>query len=166
MSGRQLATPVLIPFRGDELWPYKHRELKPQFSIRLVRLLLSKPKVVCELREHNLKDQTFKFDALSWTWGSDPWDEWIIIGQGGEHFYHKEPRNLVLALEALPYLHQTIWVDALCIDRQNVLEKSQQIPIMPKIYGSARRVIVWLGGPTEESNIAIDFLRYDIHQWR
>lgn len=37
-----------------------------------------------------------------------------------------------------------IWIDALCIDQDNLVEKSSQVEMMGKIYQAAERVIVWL----------------------
>ena len=38
-----------------------------------------------------------------------------------------------------------VWVDALCIDQNNTLERNHQVGIMGKIYSNAADVIVWLG---------------------
>ncbi|EEU42374.1 uncharacterized protein NECHADRAFT_79878 [Fusarium vanettenii 77-13-4] len=39
----------------------------------------------------------------------------------------------------------TIWVDAVCIDQNSVLERNHQVSIMADIYRNAARTIVWLG---------------------
>jgi len=39
----------------------------------------------------------------------------------------------------------TLWVDAVCIDQANVLERNHQVSVMGKIYRNATRTIVWLG---------------------
>ena len=39
----------------------------------------------------------------------------------------------------------TLWVDAVCIDQENVLERGHQVSIMGDIYRNAARTIVWLG---------------------
>ncbi|KAK4452626.1 hypothetical protein QBC34DRAFT_492166 [Podospora aff. communis PSN243] len=46
--------------------------------------------------------------------------------------------------------HAYLWVDALCIDQNNLAEKSLQVGMMDSIYGTAERVLVWLG-PREPS---------------
>ncbi|KAK1843452.1 AAA family ATPase [Colletotrichum chrysophilum] len=39
-----------------------------------------------------------------------------------------------------------VWIDALCINQDDLQEKSNQIPIMDRIYSQARATIMWLGG--------------------
>lgn len=55
--------------------------------------------------------------------------------------------NLAAALRALrlPHLHRRLWVDAVCIDQNNVDERSRQVEYMRLVYKHAARVIVWLG---------------------
>ena len=40
-----------------------------------------------------------------------------------------------------------LWVDAICIDQSNITERSQQVPLMRKLYEQAQKVYVWLGEP-------------------
>lgn len=42
--------------------------------------------------------------------------------------------------------HFDIWIDAICINQDDLSEKSQQVPLMSQIYGSCRCVLMWLGG--------------------
>lgn len=37
------------------------------------------------------------------------------------------------------------WIDAVCINQQDVDERSIQVPLMREIYQGADRVVVWLG---------------------
>ncbi len=40
---------------------------------------------------------------------------------------------------------RTLWVDAVCINQDDVVEKNHQVHLMKDIYGGATRVLVWLG---------------------
>ncbi|KFG83503.1 hypothetical protein MANI_030392 [Metarhizium anisopliae] len=56
-------------------------------------------------------------------------------------------------------LHDTLgyfWVDAICIDQNNIEERNAQVPRMKDIYETAAKVIVWLGYEYDNSNIAMD----------
>jgi len=57
----------------------------------------------------------------------------------------------------LPYLaveneSNYFWIDAVCINQANILEKDHQVSLMKAIYKSASTVIIWLG----ESNPFVD----------
>ena len=42
-----------------------------------------------------------------------------------------------------------IWIDALCIDQDNISERNEQVKLMSKIFKAAESVIVWLGEEDE-----------------
>lgn len=75
--------------------------------------------------------------------------------------------SLASALRRLRQRHKsvTLWVDALCINQDNDLEKSQQVTLMTRIYSSATMVQAWLGPRLDEDShtrtqlhIAFDFI--------
>jgi hypothetical protein len=45
----------------------------------------------------------------------------------------------------LPVLSRYLWIDQLCIDQDNNVEKGPQIQLMGDIYRNAERVVIWLG---------------------
>lgn len=49
------------------------------------------------------------------------------------------------------------WVDAICIDQGNNHEKGHQVRNMDKIYRD-KNLLIWLGEPTENTDMAIDLL--------
>lgn len=51
-----------------------------------------------------------------------------------------------------------IWVDALCINQQDITERNEHVKIMGKIYAGALRTRVWLGESTEWDVIALQTL--------
>ncbi len=44
-----------------------------------------------------------------------------------------------------PYRPELLWIDSVCIDQTNDLERNSQVQLMREIYSKAQRVIVWLG---------------------
>ncbi|KAL2071178.1 hypothetical protein VTL71DRAFT_12413 [Oculimacula yallundae] len=38
-----------------------------------------------------------------------------------------------------------LWIDAICIDQEDDDDKSQQLPLMRRIYGDTLRVLIWIG---------------------
>ncbi|OAL43523.1 hypothetical protein IQ07DRAFT_580167 [Pyrenochaeta sp. DS3sAY3a] len=55
---------------------------------------------------------------------------------------------------------RTLWVDAISINQDDLLERSQQVNRMGSIYTYAQRVVVWLGSSSHDSTLAIRTLEY------
>ncbi|KAH8585507.1 heterokaryon incompatibility protein-domain-containing protein, partial [Bisporella sp. PMI_857] len=55
----------------------------------------------------------------------------------------------------------TLWIDAVCINQDDHLEKKHQLLLMAMIYLEASAVIAWLGEPTENMEIA----RHTFLEW-
>ena len=54
---------------------------------------------------------------------------------------------------------QKLWVDALCIDQNNIDEKAAQVRRMATIFQEADNVITWLGPATSGSDQILNFLK-------
>lgn len=88
-------------------------------------------------------DENPHYEALSYVWGSAANKTEIEID--GQHLF--VTANLA---EALNHLYDTVhsrklWVDAICINQNDVPEKNQEIQRMTEIYERAKNVVVWLG---------------------
>lgn len=68
---------------------------------------------------------------------------------------------MAYGLEQLRHASDTVelWVDTLCIDQNDVIEKNHQLPLMGEIYSKASQVIVWLGPQEDDSDLAMDLIR-------
>ena len=83
------------------------------------------------------------FEALSYVWGQARAVHPVLCDGGAVSI----TQNLDDALRSLrlPTQARRLWVDAVCIDQQNLDERSRQVQYMRLIYSRATRVIVWLG---------------------
>lgn len=90
------------------------------------------------------------YDALSYVWGSEHNQVWVLFGPDGQSS-RPVTQNLAQALSYLRYpdRERTVWIDAVCIDQENIREKSSQVAMMSHVYQTASRVIVWLGRETK-----------------
>lgn len=90
------------------------------------------------------------YAALSYEWGTPEFQETILLNGISLNIR----RNLHLALAALS--HNVVfrnklrgcvylWIDALCIDQNNVAERGHQVGLMANISREAKHVMVWLG---------------------
>ncbi|MDI1493208.1 MAG: hypothetical protein OHK93_004996 [Ramalina farinacea] len=85
--------------------------------------------------------------ALSYMWGSaDCPSDVETIKVNGQDFAVR--RNLSQFLEDLHDRSVRGWyfIDAICINRNSDDERSKQVAVMSRIYGSAGQVVIWLGG--------------------
>jgi hypothetical protein len=48
-----------------------------------------------------------------------------------------------------------IWIDAICIDQENILERNRQVGLMSQIYRSAIEVLIWLGKLEEIKDLVL-----------
>jgi hypothetical protein len=98
------------------------------------------------------------YEALSYAWG-DPKAESLIPIKTDTGFVKLCPitANLGAALRRLHVKGRDryLWIDALCINQNNVEEKDQQVSMMDRIYQMARRVCVWLGPGSPDSDRAM-----------
>lgn len=86
------------------------------------------------------------YEALSYEWGppaTEP-DVTRVVIKG--QFKTVTP-NLWTALRRLRYedRERVLWIDALCIDQDNLAERSSQVGLMGRIYKSAASVVAWIG---------------------
>jgi hypothetical protein len=75
--------------------------------------------IVCELIEKDIDDKKYpkiEYEALSWSWGTSPWDEKIKIRDADEAYLFKVAPSIVHALTALRQKRRVrvLWVDAIC----------------------------------------------------
>ena len=129
-------------------------------EIRLITLMPSwnfQSKITCHLFHRSLDIDTERpFDALSYTWGDTHSRRYISLN--GTKF--SVTASLYSALRHLRYTAdpRVLWIDALCINQDDIPERNQQVTQMQKIYQRAAKVIVWLGPASINSDLAFAFL--------
>ncbi|KAK0129224.1 hypothetical protein ONS95_001159 [Cadophora gregata] len=111
--------------------------------------------IICTLQLADLDDETCVYDALSYEWGVETDNPPLIILNGQETPIRE---NLWQALRTMGSKQSNlpIWIDALCINQKNDVERSSQVSMMGQIYQRASCVIAWLGTDVslEDSTLA------------
>ena len=144
--------------------PYQYQPLDDEAEhIRLLYLLPAETSAdirVNIVHTRLMKEDVPKYEALSYAWGEIDTPEVIYVGQKGD-VTMAVTRSLYQALPYLRYRDQrrVLWVDAICVDQQNLKERGLQVERMGDIYSLAERVIVWLGLGDSNSVHAIQLLR-------
>ena len=105
------------------------------------------------------------YEALSYTWGDPSKSTSLSVGK----FTLEIRRNLDVALrhlrkryhpasKATESVFRRLWIDALCINQDDIQERNQQVLLMFKIYQRAEQVPIWLGEESDDSNLAMDLI--------
>ncbi|KAI0836634.1 heterokaryon incompatibility protein-domain-containing protein [Hypoxylon sp. FL0890] len=136
--------------RIDSLLPKTTRLELDKKQIRILCLLPGgwPDPIRCTLYTAYLDDLPH-YEALSYAWG-DPAIRKPIFVNG--RVFHVTV-NLEAALRRLrcPSKERHLWVDALCINQADIIEKSHQVNLMKKIYSNTKCAILWLGDYDEGS---------------
>ncbi|KAH7078794.1 heterokaryon incompatibility protein-domain-containing protein [Paraphoma chrysanthemicola] len=140
-----------VPGSEESMSPYKYHRLKYTRG-QEIRLILLHPgrdqqDLKCEIEHVNLLDQP-AYEAVSYTWGSGILSEQILCN--GRTMSITANCRAALRCLRLSERRRALWIDAVCIDQRNDVEKSHQVQLMSTIYSSASQVLAYLA-PTSPS---------------
>lgn len=114
----------------------------------------------CSLQTKSLLDD-IKYSAISYVWG-DPTERvelacgFIVVRV--TKGLHSVLANLRKQLETKDDWLD-IWIDGLCINQQDLDERSSQVLLMGRIYKQSHRTIVWLGEEANDSDRVMASIR-------
>lgn len=97
------------------------------------------------------------YDALSYTWGTSSLTQDILLC--GTRHPISETLSRFLATR-FARSGGWWWIDQISINQRDIVERNEQVAVMPSIYGRARKVCIWLDNlsePTMEA-LNLDFL--------
>ncbi|KAF2970139.1 hypothetical protein GQX73_g3440 [Xylaria multiplex] len=164
-------------FKGDNhVWPEIQSPLNSASIFQdlsdplLQETLVQEKKLQADIADEDEDDEEkpFRYDwgdymTLSYVWGESEGVEKKSIILNGEPF-------LVLPnlYDALLQLRRTrrvqqgfkLWIDAICINQEDLAERGMQVGRMADIFASAWHVVIWLGTEANDSALAITALRW------
>jgi hypothetical protein len=114
-------------------------------SIRLIRVLPA----LSDGRLHVHMAQTrmpVSYVCLSYMWGDDKEELEIFVN---DHLVRVRNNLYQFLRVAEARYNEPLWIDALCINQFNHVEKSLQVQRMGQIYEAAEAVLIWLGPEPE-----------------
>jgi hypothetical protein len=132
-------------------------------EIRLLELFPSNEfadQILCHLHHIPIDDLPV-YNALSYAWGTDSTSRLPIFIDGKslmampnlEAFLRQHREDEVGSTNSI------LWIDAICINQDDLAERRQQIGMMCRLYSRCSRLIVWLGVSDDNSKAAIDLLK-------
>ncbi|KAH7012834.1 heterokaryon incompatibility protein-domain-containing protein [Ilyonectria destructans] len=162
-----LKRPFLIRLLASLLWGQKMDitqrgkfQYNPLAEDRMIRLLGFLPgrSPLAKLVSVKLNEAP-PYAALSYTWGANIFDRTLNLEGGSLQI----TQNLLDCLTALSDEVREggfwFWIDAVCINQDDQMERSSQVGFMDLVYKSAQRVFVWLGKSDAGSDVAMDTIR-------
>ncbi|PUU77728.1 heterokaryon incompatibility protein-domain-containing protein [Tuber borchii] len=128
---------------GQYRW-LRYNPLTQPDSIRLVELQPGNPED--ELRveiQHARLSEAPEYETLSYEWAGNRKEATVRCGRGEEI---PVPLNLRAALKRLRDRDRPrrIWIDAICINQDDLKERGAQVSIMTQIYQKAQGVLIWI----------------------
>lgn len=140
VSRDDLETHVLTLYPGL----YDH-----EIRVGLTKTLLSVP-----------DDELLEYEALSYSWGHPHMTRAVTVEprEGWSGGFLPITSNMDLALRSLRLQDRprVLWIDAICINQSNLLERNHQVQWMDQVYKKARRVIVYIGEASDSDAEAVD----------
>ncbi|KAF6815136.1 hypothetical protein CPLU01_14224 [Colletotrichum plurivorum] len=165
-EGSKYTLPEVIPIRlgvkpndDNPLTTYKYVPL--DMLVNEMRMIVVEPAadrnapLVLRLAHCPIVCQVVYF-ALSYTWG-DPEPTRQVTASGQKMTIRANLEFVLRALRSSKTM-LCIWVDAVCIDQENLVERSRQIKRMFEIYHRAVQVYCYVGEPDEASEAALDLI--------
>jgi hypothetical protein len=134
---------------------YQYPRLQGHRSTRLLQLesakLLMDP-IRCSLHEVSL-DANPRYETISYTWAGQASDQEVFCS--GRLLLVTANAAMVLRHLRLRRQPRWIWIDSICINQNNVQEKTGQVRLMTEIYSRAVEVLLWLGESTNTSGMSL-----------
>jgi hypothetical protein len=127
---------------------YRYRPLKHDDSIRILVLhpsVNSSDPVTCTIQHARLSDTSLEYEALSYTWGGSTRTQTISFSSGRRELLVGENCRDALWRLRLGDRDRVLWIDAICINQENLAERTRQVRIMDVVYRRAFNVVVFLG---------------------
>ena len=134
---------------------FTYQPLQDPMDFRLLKLLAGAQdeNLDCSLTHSSLTSHP-NYQAVSYTWGAPGLVREIKL-DGAAHSIQKNLFDFLHQLR-LTYAGVSLWVDAICINQNDTLEKNIQVPLMGLIYSHAKSVLIWLGPHADGSEEYFD----------
>lgn len=141
---------------------YQYEPLGTEDEIRLLVLNPAKNRITplrCSIVPYRRASQTRKYSAVSYAWGKAKPTHSLEISQNNDTSYLKITATVDVMLRYLraPREVRYLWIDAICLNQDDEIEKACQVLVMGRIYKEATDVRIWLGVGNVVTSTLYDF---------
>jgi hypothetical protein len=139
--------------------PYQYKPLQHPQGIRLLHIKPASKAADIHLSiTLEFLDQDPTYEALSYTWGDPRKTESAICNEAGNTLSITQNCDAALRRLRQEDRQRTVWIDQLCINQEDVLERNHQVQLMTKIYQQAKTVLAYLGEAFDDSDLGMEFV--------
>ena len=104
--------------------------------------------IECDIEHCLLSEAMDTYEAVSYVWGDQSQNHQILCDSGKSHLHVKPSLHEILwRIASLPgnTNHHRYWIDGICINQDDAVERGKQVQKMRDIYYNAQRVHIFLG---------------------
>ncbi|KAH8803604.1 heterokaryon incompatibility protein-domain-containing protein, partial [Xylogone sp. PMI_703] len=143
-------------------------EKEQQFRLALLSPATDKDSLVHLCLETCFQANCLEYETVSYTWGGEDGDyalsQPVFIGPYWDLLFQTQNCWEMLRLFRLQKGTRTLWIDALCINQQDIRERSEQVARMRHIYEQCSRVLVYLGPDLALPAVGQFPIRHRLHE--
>ena len=137
---------------------YQYQPLLDHRYIRVARLLPG-PKaqhLECQLINVPLEGSPIDYESVSYTWGHS--DQTHSVSCDGREIPVTRALHTLIRHLRHPEEQRDLWIDQLCINQEDIAERSSQVQKMADIYKNATKVNIWIGEETKDTDLAFQYV--------
>ncbi|KAK2765753.1 heterokaryon incompatibility protein [Colletotrichum kahawae] len=137
---------------------------KPLENITDMRLLTLEPggydDPVCGILNLTTTSGFLEYDAISYTWAGEDenMDRSGHITLNSQGFAVTQNCEAALRRARSRSGPKAVWIDAICINQEDIRERGHQVRLMQQIYSRADSVLIYLGEPSREEDELLAFI--------
>lgn len=137
---------------------YKYEPIREGDDFRLLNLRRGKPGDVIRADLRTLPFHSRRaYSAVSYTWADENGDttKCCNLEIGPRRLLLPITRNCDSVLRRVREYAKWVWIDAVCIDQDNVRERSRQVDMMALVYKCASRTFAYIGEASDGSDLVL-----------
>jgi hypothetical protein len=104
----------------------------------------------------NGNDTTSYYDAVSYCWGDAIFSHGLVCDRTSKIRITNNVDAMLRQFRKTSK-YRCLWIDAICLNQQDLEEKDIQVPLMGNIYRQATKVLVWLGPAIQSEDVSLAF---------
>ncbi|MCJ1277397.1 hypothetical protein MMC21_005209 [Puttea exsequens] len=138
--------------------PYQYTRLEAN-QVRVLSISVEPATgfLVCDFDVRDLTSGQGTYRAISYCWGDHTPTNRVLCSDGNSLLVTESATEILRFIVPRNPM-DFFWIDQLCVNQADLVEKSAQVMAMGQIYSFTRQVIAWMGRGNRSSESAIAFV--------